>query len=169
MSKNNNDPSVLDKLSHMVKEHKAKVAKKNLEDIPRSSQRLALIVHVFFIALYFMLAQVTPYDNSISLFMCAYLTIALVGIAFHLKDKIKTPFVKSMGYILMSTIAGLLVGIALYHSPIGTNFEQKHLVVFFESNKALIGSDYYNTYSQNKGNIMELRELRKKINDDINI
>lgn len=169
MSKNNNDQSGLDKLRNMVREHKSKVAQKNLEDIPRSSQRLSLIVHVFFIAIFFMFAQVNPYNNSMDLFMCAYLTVALVAMAFHFKDKIKTPFVKSMGYILMSTITGLLFGFSLYHSPIGTSFEQKHLDVFFESNKALIGKDYYNTYLQNKENVIELRELRKKINDDLSI
>lgn len=169
MGNNNDNKNNLDKLSELIKNRQKKVAQQELEDIPVSSLRISLIIHLFFISFFILIAKVDPYFNGREIFGCFYITFALCFLAYHFRDRIKTPIQKSIKFILLSTIAGLFLGSLAYYTPIGTTLQQKSFDSFFENKKLLIGKDYYETYLKNKDNIDELKILRKRIYEELDI
>jgi len=169
MSNYNKKESYLEKLSRIIKNRQEVVRKQELEEISKTSQKMALLIHAFFISFFFFDALANPYNNWISLFMCFYLTTALVVIAFKFKERIETPFAKCARNILVITVISLLSAFLCYNSSMGEQFEQEQIAKFFEHNKALVGKDYYNSYLTNKDNLIKLKELRKQVYDDIAI
>ena len=169
MSKDNKEYNIIERLKKLSKNHRTTVVQAELDDIPKSSQLFMLLIHVSLISSIFFRAQTNPYNNWLDLGMCFYLTGALVFLSFKFKERIKTSVSTSMKAILMSTIIGLLIGFISYHSPIGEKFEQKQLTEFFENHKTLINKTDYTLYLNNKDNLVELKELRQKINNDLNI
>lgn len=164
---NHNKESLLHKIKRWIGERQAKVEIANSKDIPISSQKSSIIVHVFFISLIFLIAQTKMYNNWLELFMCFYLTAALICMAHYYRYKTHVPTQKATKTILLSTVVGLGLGFAIYHTPIGESLEKKQIDSFFEKNKAFIGQKYYDIYVKNKDNSYELKILRKRIHDDL--
>lgn len=167
MSNNKKDDSYLEKLTRLTKERREAVKLQELEDIPKSSQKLSIIIHVFSIAIFILLALTNMQNNWLQLFMCVYLTVALIWLANKYKDRTHVPTHKATRVILMATVAGLALGVGTYHTAIGESLQQKQLDAFFETNKALVGQEYYDMYVKNKDNMDELKILRQRINDDL--
>lgn len=169
MSKNNNNESFAEKLKRWEAERKERVERVNSQDIPTSSQKASIIIHIFSIAAIFLLAQTNMHNNWLELFMCFYLTLALIWMAHHYKDRTHVPTQKATRVILLATVIGLALGFGTYYTPVGESLQRKQFDSFFEKNKALIGQEYYDIYVKNKDNVDELKILRKRINDDLAI
>lgn len=167
MSNHNNKESISYKIKRWLAERQAKVKIANSKDIPISSQKFSIIVHVFFITFIFLIAQTIMYNNWLELFMCFYLTAALICMAHHYRYKTHVPTQKATKIILLATVVGLGLGFAIYHTPVGESLEKKQIDSFFEKNKALVGQEYYDIYIRNKDNIDELKILRKRIHDEL--
>lgn len=165
----NKNKTQIEKIGKWIKHRQEKVSQQELEDIPISTLKISLIVHMVFIALFFLQALVSPYSNGLQVFACFYLTFSLSWLAYHYRNKIKIPIQRSIKFILFSTVAGFLMGSLAYYSPIGDKLEKKEFDSFFEREKLLIGDEYYNTYLKNKDNINELKILRERIYKDLNI
>jgi hypothetical protein len=169
MSEKNEKESFPEKLKRWEEERKVRDLTRNTEDIPKSSQRISIIIHVFFIAIFILLALTNMHNNWRQLFMCFYLTVALIWMANKYKDRTHVTTNKATRVILMATLAGLALGFFTYYTPIGESLQQKQLDAFFENNKALVGQEYYDMYIKNKDNMDELKILRKRIHDDLAI
>lgn len=169
MSNYNKKESYLEKLSRIIKNRQEVVRQQELEEISKTSQKMALLLHAFFISYFFFDALANPYSNWVPLFMCLYLTTALIFMAFKFKSRIETPFVKSTRNILVVTVISLLSAYLCYNSSMGEQFEQEQIAKFFEHNKALVGKEYYDNYLTNKDDLIKLKELRKQVYDDIAI
>ena len=169
MPNHNNKESFSEKLKRWEEERKARVERVNSQDIPASSQKASIIIHVFSIAVIFLLALTNMHNNWLELFMCFYLTIALICMAHYYRDRTHVPTQKATRLILLATVIGLTLGFGVYSTPIGESLERKQFDAFFENNKALVGQEYYDMYVKNKDNIDELKILRKRIHDDLSI
>jgi hypothetical protein len=169
MSNHNNKESFSEKLKRWEEERKARVERINSQDIPQSSQKASIIIHVFYIATIFLLAQTNMNNNWLELFMCFYLTVALIWMAHHYRDRTHVPTQKATRVILLATVFGLALGFGTYHTPVGESLEREQFDTFFESNKALVGQEYYDMYIKNKDNLVELKILRQRIHDDLAI
>jgi len=169
MPNHNNKESFSEKLKRWEEERKARVERVNSQDIPASSQKASIIIHVFSIAVIFLLALTNMHNNWLELFMCFYLTIALICMAHYYRDRTHVPTQKATRVILLATVIGLTLGFGVYSTPIGESLERKQFDAFFENNKALVGQEYYDMYVKNKDNIDELKILRKRIHDDLAI
>lgn len=169
MSKNNNNESFSEKLKRWEEERKARGKRINSQDISESSQKASIIIHVFSIATIFLLAQTNMNNNWLELFMCFYLTVALICMAHHYRDKTHVPTQKATRVILLATVVGLALGFGTYYTPVGESLERKQFDTFFENNKSLVGQEYYDMYIKNKDNLVELKILRQRIHDDLAI
>lgn len=169
MSNHNNKESFSEKLKRWEEERKARVERVNSQEIPESSQKASIVIHVFSIAVIFLLALTNMHNNWLELFMCFYLTVALIWMAHHYRDRTHVPTQKATRFILLATVIGLTLGFGVYSTPMGESLERKQFDAFFENNKALVGQEYYDMYIKNKDNIDELKILRKRIHDDLAI
>lgn len=167
MSKNNNNESFQEKLKRWESERKDRVEKINTQDITLSSQKASIIIHVFSIAVFLLLALTNQHNNWLQLFMCFYLTGSLIGMAHYYRDRTHVPTQKATRVILLATVVGLGLGFVTYYTPVGEGLEKKQIDSFFEQNKALVGQEYYDNYVKNKDNIDELKILRQRISDDL--
>lgn len=167
MSNHNNKESFSERLKRWEEERKARSAKFNSQEISKSSQKASIIIHVFSIAIFFLLALTNMHNNWLELFMCVYLTVALIWMACHYRDRTHVPAQKATRVILLATVFGLTIGFGTYYTPVGESLERKQFDAFFENNKALVGQEYYDMYIKHKDNLVELKILRQRIYDDL--
>lgn len=137
--------------------------------IPKSTKFAYLLVHFAFISILFNSTLVTPYNNILPIAGIVYCTSALIYLAFKYKNELQCTVQESMKFILLTTILAIASSWAFYKSPVGESLELYTLSNYFITNKSLIGETYYEAYQQNKQDIEKLRELRKSINEDLNL
>lgn len=138
-------------------------------DISKTALIVYLIIHSTVITIFFFMAQLQVYSNGTAVFGCVYSTLALCFLSYQSKNRIKNSVQKSITFILLSTMLGLVFGAIAYRTPLGQIVEKRQFEVFFEENKNLVGKDYLETYQMNKDNIEELRLLRQRIQEELNI
>lgn len=137
--------------------------------IPKSTKFIYLLVHFLFISILFNSTLITPYNNILTIVGIVYCTSALISLAAKYKNELQCSTQKSMKFILLTTILAIASSWSFYKSPVGEAFELYTLSNYFITNKSLIGETYYEAYEQNKQDIEKLRELRKSINEDLNL
>lgn len=84
--------------------------KKNNKNI----EKLIIIIHIFFISIFFFKSLTSPFNNWVYLSFCLYLTMVLVSLAYDIKDKLILGLNKSIQIILLSTIFSFFIGFILY-------------------------------------------------------
>lgn len=137
--------------------------------IPKSTKFIYLLVHFLFISILFNSTLITPYNNILTIVGIVYCTSALISLASKYKNELQCSTQKSMKFILLTTILAIASSWSFYKSTVGEAFELYTLSNYFIANKSLIGETYYEAYEQNKQDIEKLRELRKSINEDLNL